>query len=86
MIKIGDRIVIRRWNSISQIRVVSFGERRESFDLAKKMYEDEIEQILKEEKIAQGQTVLKPKDGFRPNKKDRRAIIKMKKSKTFFCK
>ena len=84
LIKIGDGIIVKRSNKILQIRVAKFGIKRESYDLAKHMYEDTIEEILYGTNNGKDSGLLETDSSLRPDKKGRRALIKLKKASNFF--
>ena len=83
LIKIGDGVIVKRSNKILQIRVAKFGIKRESYDLAKHMYEDTIEEILSGTNNGKERGVLETDPSLRPDKKGRRALIKLKKASNF---
>ncbi len=86
LIKIGDGVIVKRSNKILQIRVAKFGIKRESYDLAKLMYEDTIEEILYGTNDGKARDVLEADSSPRPDKKGRRALIELKKASNFFKK
>ena len=86
LIKIGDGVIVKRSNKILQIRVAKFGIKRESYDLAKHMYEDTIEEILYGTNDGKVRDVLEADSSPRPDKKGRRALIELKKASNFFKK
>ena len=86
LIKIGDGVIVKRSNKILQIRVAKFGIKRESYDLAKHMYEDTIEEILYGTNDGKARDVLEADSSSRPDKKGRRALIELKKASNFFKK
>ena len=48
IVKIGDRIIIKSSKELLQIKVCNFGVKRESYKIAKEMYETKAKDILKE--------------------------------------
>lgn len=86
LIKIGDGVIVKRSNKILQIRVAKFGIKRESYDLAKHMYEDTIGEILHGTNNGKDREVLETDSSLRPDKKGRRALITLKKASNFFKK
>ena len=90
LIKIGDGVIVKRSNKILQIRVAKFAIKRESYDLAKHMYEDTIEEILygtnNGANNGKARDVLEENSSPRPDKKGRRALIELKKASNFFKK
>ena len=86
LIKIGDGVIVKRSNKILQIRVAKFGIKRESYDLAKHMYEDTVEEILYGTNDGKAMDVLEADSSPRPDKKGRRALIELKKASNFFKK
>ena len=83
LIKIGDGVIVKRSNKILQIRVAKFGIKRESYDLAKHMYEDTIEEMLYGTNYGKARDVLEADSSPRPDKKGRRALIELKKASNF---
>ena len=86
LIKIGDGVIVKRSNKILQIRVAKFAIKRESYDLARHMYEDTIEEILSGTNNGKARDVLEANSSLRPDKKRRRALIELKKASNFFKK
>ena len=83
MVKIGDGIIIKELNKIVQIKVVNFGAKRESYDIAKQMYENKIDKILAGAINGEKQVFSGSEYGSRPDKKERRALIKLKNTSNF---
>ena len=83
IIKIGDGIIIKRSNDILRFKVINFGTKRENYDLAKNMYENKIEELQVGISKTKAEYCIESEYSFRPDKKERRALIKLKKISSF---
>tara|TARA_B100000214_G_C23905506_1_gene598650 strand:- start:622 stop:996 length:375 start_codon:yes stop_codon:yes gene_type:complete len=77
LLKLEDDILIKNSHEIIRIKVKSFAEKREGYEKAKFLYEKKSSIItdLVKNKINITDTL---KNSSRPNKKDRRALSKLK--------
>ena len=83
LIKIGDGIIIKGSKEILQLKIMKFGARRESYDTARHMYENIVQEILEDGEGNHDQATPELKQKIRPDKKDRRALIKLKRVNNF---
>ena len=82
-IKIGDCIIVKGSKEIFQLTVMNFGIRRESYDIVRHMYDNTVQEILESSKETNSRGFPESKQRVRPDKKDRRALIKLKKASNF---
>ena len=77
LLKLEDDILIRNSYEIIRISVKSFAEKREGYEKAKFLYEKKSDIITDLEKN-KNKVINTFKNSSRPNKKDRRALSKLK--------
>ena len=82
-VKIGDRIIIKGSKGLLQIKVCNFAVKRESYEIAKKMYETTVKDILKAADHGQEKFPTDSYNNARPDKKSRRLLIQLKKGSNF---
>ena len=80
VIKIGDGIIVKGSKEILELTVMDFGIRRESYDIARHMYDNMVQDILDSSKETDSRGLLESKQSVRPDKKERRALIKLKRA------
>ena len=83
-VKIGDRIIIKSSKELLQIKVCNFGVKRESYEIAKQMYEKTDMDILKAADRGKEKISTDFHNNTRPDKKSRRLLIELKKGHNFF--
>ena len=83
-VKIGDRIIIKSSKELLQIKVCNFGVKRESYEIAKQMYEKTAMDILKAADRGKEKISTDFHNNTRPDKKSRRLLIELKKGHNFF--
>ena len=76
VIKIGDGIIVKGSKEILELTVMDFGIRRESYDIARHMYDNTVKEILETD----SRGLSESKQSVRPDKKERRALIKLKRA------
>ena len=76
VIKIGDSIIVKGSKEILELTVMDFGIRRESYDIARHMYDNTVKEILETD----SRGLSESKQSVRPDKKERRALIKLKRA------
>ena len=77
LLKLEDDILIKNSHEIIRIKVISFAEKREGYEKAKFLYEKKscvITDLVKNK----NNVIDAFKNSSRPNKKDRRALSKLK--------
>ena len=84
IVKIGDRIIIKSSKELLQIKVCNFGVKRESYEIAKEMYETKAKDILKAADRGEEKFLTDFHNNARPDKKSRRLLIELKKGPNFF--
>ena len=67
-----------------RIKVCNFGVKRESYKIAKEMYETKAKDILKEADRGEEKFLTDFNNNARPDKKSRRLLIELKKGPNFF--
>ena len=77
LLKLEDDILIKNSHEIIRIKVKSFAEKREGYEKAKFLYEKKSSVITDLEKN-KNKVIDAFKNSSRPNKKDRRALSKLK--------
>ena len=80
VIKIGDGIILKGSKEILELKVMNFGMRRESYDIARHMYDNTVQESLESVKEADSRGLSGSKQSVRPDKKDRRALIGLKRA------
>ena len=80
VIKIGDGIIVKGSKEILELTVMDFGIRRESYDIARHMYDNTVKEIQESGKETDSRGLSESKQSIRPDKKDRRALIKLKRA------
>jgi ribosome-associated heat shock protein Hsp15 len=80
VIKIGDGIILKGSKEILELKVMNFGMRRESYDIARHMYDNTVQESLESVKEADSRGLPGSKQSVRPDKKDRRALIELKRA------
>ncbi len=84
IVKIGDRIIIKSSKELLQIKVSNFGVKRESYKIAKEMYETAVKDILEAADRDEEKLPTDFHNNARPDKKSRRLLIELKKGPNFF--
>ena len=75
LLKLEDDILIKNSHEIIRIKVKSFAEKREGYEKAKFLYENKSSVITD---LVKNNVIDAFKNSSRPNKKDRRALSKLK--------
>ncbi|MDF7666887.1 ribosome-associated heat shock protein Hsp15 [Orbaceae bacterium ESL0727] len=83
IVEIGAMLQLRQGCERKEIRILAIGDKRGSADQASKLYQETSESLLKREQIAQARkfnALTMPHPDRRPDKKERRHLIKFKHS------
>ncbi|MDP8161633.1 ribosome-associated heat shock protein Hsp15 [Pasteurella skyensis] len=83
VVEIGAKVILRQGNEEKEVEILEISDQRKGAPEAQKLYQETAESIVKREKMALARKMnylSMPHPDRRPNKKERRDLIKFKHS------